>query len=323
MDTPKRFLHTAPTAYPLPVRLHAMAIDSWLREVAAYRKRLEPDDRYEALLWSWPIRHAVTKAPSRALWECAHTDDETLACRQSVFTRLQGLAGEWYPFTQPSSDPTFRTRCATIYADLLALDVAHDDLEGPEIEGFLTELIEQHWGDGEYEARSQLLRDTLKQIKKQHWPRVYSILEQARDHAYLSVQTTRRLDAMRTTKQRLGTFMAWLKEASHQEDFVEAQLGLDARKNQPVLNDVFGEQVSAFSDAFKVMLAHKRGVRGFLEEGLKPELTHEGRDKRQHVGKPAHEWTADAQQKLKRLHVSIPNQRALLQACALMPLERD
>ena len=128
---------------------------------------------------------------------------------------------------------------------------------------------------------------------------------------------------MRTTKQRLETFMAWLREASHQEDFIEEQLGLDARKNQPVLNDVFGEQVSTFYDAFLVMLAHKRGVRGFLEEGLKPQLTHEGRDKRKRVGKPAHEWTADAQKKLKRLHVSIPNQHALLRACALMPLEHD
>jgi hypothetical protein len=101
---------------------------------------------------------------------------------------------------------------------------------------------------------------------------------------------------MRATKKRLETFLVWLREASHQEDFIEEQLGPVARSSQPdeslpTLEFVFREDITAFYDAFRAMLAHKRGAREFLVNGLKSALTYEGRDTRERVGNPTHELT--------------------------------
>jgi hypothetical protein len=270
----------------------------WLLQVTAYRERLEPDDRYEALLWSWPIRRVLSKASSLPLWDCARDDDETLERKGRAAEGLQYLATNWYPVEPPMtiSDLSFQKRCTVIYEDLLALNVAHEDLEGPKIQGFLAEFIEKHWGDGEHEGRCGMFSHARKQIEKKHWRQVYHILEQARDHAYLYMQTTRHLDAMRATKKRLETFLVWLREASHQEDFIEEQLGPVARSSQPdeslpTLEFVFREDITAFYDAFRAMLAHKRGAREFLVNGLKSALTYEGRDTRERVGNPTHELT--------------------------------
>jgi len=314
-----------------------MNTEKWLRMVTAYRELLSPDERREALLWSWPVRRAVTAAPPPKPWNwrCSDYDKE---CHPEVFERgkrvtanLELLASDWYPFCSPRTigdqayDTDFLKRCKTIYEDLSELDEPLPYLNGSEAQEYLAELIETHWGDGERNARRELLSYTLDRVErkqKKHLLQVYRILERARDHAFMDVQTSKQLHDTARRKRELGIFLAWLQQASSQARFVEEELGRQARARSAVAF-VFGEPVGSFYEAYQCMLEHKRKVREFLRHGLQEVMTNTVRYQRERTGRPKCIWVEDAHRHLSQLHISAADRRALLRACVLLRLEKE
>lgn len=321
---PNRFLQVAPKAFPLQVRVHAMHVEEWLRTVQAYRQQLSPDERRDALLWSWPVRRAMTPAAPPHPWRWGGPyDDERLTLGARVSAGLERLAREWYPFCTPQSldDIRFQRRCRDLYNGLVELGVVSEDVPPLAVEGFLAaHVLEPHWGDGEYEARQEQLTYARKKIGADRWLPVIRILEGARDHAFLFVQASGTLRAMRNTKKDVTAFLDWLRDASRQEDFVQTHLSPDAQPTN--LSDLFGEPVREFCDAYQRILECKRAVRTFLEEGVAQGLDSKSRYQREQAGRPLQVWVDTARRELTRLRIPNTLQLDLLRACALLRPER-
>jgi hypothetical protein len=323
---PGRFLRVAPKTFPLPVRSHAMNVDQWLRQVAAYRKQLPVEERLEALLWSWPIRRALTTAPSRFSWNCAHDDEDVLDRKHRTLHKLESLASTWYPFGPPTlSDPSFEKRCTDLCDDLFDLAVISEPLRGPETAVFLATFIEQHWGDGQFEWRQDqqdiLLFGTYR-FDVPTLQRICTIAEQARDTAYLSVRTTTLLAAMRNTKTDLKKVATWVKKMPDvgilDESFRAVAQTVDPMQ-LPTLEFLFREDLAAIADAFQGFTAHKRNMLHYLQEREK-ELAVEDRALRlPTLGHPIRPWVQQAHQGLKRLHIESNDRRELLQFWGLVP----
>ena len=318
-----------PKTFPLSIQSEAIAVDKWLLQIAAFRKQLPVEERLNALLWSWPIRRALTPKRRTSLWNCDHDDEDTLERKRKVLAGLEWLASYWYPFgpQKTLSDPSFRKRCATIYDDLLALENAPDDLEGPEVEAFLADFVEKHWGDGEYDYRRDEQDRLILRFDEKIQQRICAIAEHARDQAYLFVRTTRLLDAMRTTKQDLKGFANWLREASNHVHLIEDAFRPIAHSPEPLefndsLDIVYHEDISALHDAVQVIIAHKHRVLQYLDEKAVGEPTDSLR--RPNRGTPPHPSADDADlalKQFKQFKLSRIDRRELLQVWGLKPLD--
>ena len=311
----------APTPFPLLVRTEAMTVETWLRQVAAYRPQRPIETRIEALLWSWPIRRAITPRAPKSLWTCKDDDEETLERKAAVLTRIDSLAGGWYPYESPSQihDFDFKNACRDICGQLRELpDVPVPDPGDDPL--WLATLIETHWGDGKYDYRRDAQREVMARLKPAMRRQVCEIGERARDAAYLSVRTTRLLDALRRTKKSVEQFIPWLDDAKSHAPFIEEHLACGPEPQTDSLMWLYREDLLAFSAAFQVVIAKQKRVTDYLEEAFDSLRKDTGRDRRTKAGKPSCPCVTQADRALKSLKLPPLDRRDLLMAWGLKPL---
>ncbi len=321
----------APTPFLLPVRMENMTVETWLLQVAAYRPQLPIEDRYEVLLWSWPIRRAIASLSPNPLWTCKDDDKETLDRKAAVLTRLESLERRWYPYRSLSKinefhDVDFTKLCRDICGQLRELpDVPVPDPDNDPL--WLARLIETRWGDGRYDYRRDAQYEIMVRLNPAMRQQVCEIGERARDAAYRSVQTTRLLDELRHTKKSMESFISWLGKAKNHMPFVEGQIPSDAELNISSLEWLYSEDLAAFSAAFQVVTAKQKRVTDYLEHTFDSLRKDAGRDRRTKAGKPSCPWVARATQAMMDLRVKPEDLRLkqedrseLLSAWSLKPL---
>lgn len=314
----------APTPLPLPVRMENMTVKTWLRQVAAYRPQLPIEDRYEALLWSWPIRRAIASLSPNPLWTCKDDDKETLERKATVLTRLDSLKRGWYPYRSLSKinefdDVDFTKLCRDICGQLRELpDVPVSDPDDDPL--WLARLIEARWGDGQYDYRRDAQYEIMVRLNPAMRRQVCEIGERARDDAYHSVRTTSLLDTLRHTKKSMESFISWLGETEKHVPFVEGQIPCDAEPNISSLEWLYSEDLAAFSAAFQVVTAKQKRVTDYLEHAFDSLRKDTGRDRRTKAGKPPCQWVARANRAMMDLEVKPEDRRELLSAWSLKPL---
>lgn len=335
---PKR----APTLLPSLVRMENMTVETWLGQIAAYRPQLSIEDRLETLLWSWPIRPAITPLSLNPFWTCKGDDEETLERKAAVATRLDSFERGWYPYESPSIDlPTMvhhadlRNTCRDICDQLRELPgVTVPDPDDDLL--WLAMIFEASHGDGQRDYRRELQEKVMARLPERTQHRVCEIGERARDAAYLSVRKYRMLDMVRQLKKDIQPCIDWLRDAKDHEEFIEDNIAPIARTAAADLHDfalVFHEDLVAFYRAYQVVLAHRRRVTDYLHHAFNSVRTDEGRDTRATAGKPSRPWFHAAEAELKRLTIPAhalrdrtlrpQERRDLLIAWGLVPLERD
>lgn len=309
---------------PLSIRVDEMHVQEWLWSVQAYRREMPLDERSDALLWSWPVRRALTPASPPKPWSFRPPyDDDRLALGARLSEDLTRLAQDWYPFSFSMRNATFWQRCRELHSRLVDLNAAPESV--PNVERFLAEqVLEPHYGDGEYEARRTQLIDARKRMKKEVWLNVVHVLEHARDQAYQAARINRQLDAIRTTKQTFKAFTDWLQQARQLEGFVHTYIrpiADNARRGEDLPPGVYQEDIQEFHDAFRT-ICDRPGIRKFLNNSLRHEVVQEGRTRRAHPGNPPKTWVQSAQATLAKWGLTRPLQRELFQACALLHPEK-
>ena len=204
-----------------------MMVGTWLGQVAAYRPQLPIEDRLEELLWSWPIRRALTKHFPNPLWTYKGDDRETIARKVSVLDRVSQLAGEWYPFSSPShgydkpENRHFDDKCRDICDQLRELPGVHIPDPGDD-RLWLALLLEHGWGVGHRDFRRDLQDEIVNPLSPSVRRQVCEIGERARDAAYLSVCISSTLKSVRQTKDSIEKFVSWLQGAEKHTPCVEA-----------------------------------------------------------------------------------------------------
>ncbi|HEV8329183.1 MAG TPA: hypothetical protein VGQ08_17035 [Nitrospiraceae bacterium] len=307
---------------PRLVQAESETMARWLRRAAKDRSTRPVKDRLDTLLWSWPIRPALSKHPPNPLWT-GKKDEEG---RATVLTRLTGFAEtvypdmwypeamysmEWAPWNSPSNmhDDDFKNMCHEICQELrrlpgIAVPDPHDDCL------WLCTLLEHGWGDRQREWREEMQNSVVNDLSVPMRRQVCEIGERARDAAYHHVRITRSLDAQRRDKDRAKQFKDWLREMPSHAPFVEAHLA--DRK-----------ALSAFATAFQVVKAQRKRVTEIVNAYMNNVFEDEGRDRRARAGRPGRgAWVDPADRALKRLKLSQQERRTLLMAWGLVPLER-
>jgi hypothetical protein len=314
----------APTPLPYLVRMENMTVGTWLRQIAAYRPQLPIEDRLETLLWSWPIRRAITQYSPNPLWTYKGDDEETLERKMAVLARIDSLEGGWYPFKPPSKidDAEFTNTCRHICDQLRDLPgvIVPDPDDDPL---WLALQLEHGWGDGRRDYRRDLQDDVVNPLSSSKRRQVCEIGERARDAAYLSVRITRSLDAVRYTKAEVKSCIDWLREAGDYEEFVAGQIACaDPTVDSPG-ESVYDEDRAAFSAAFRIIMARRERVTEYLHDAFDNLRMDEGRDRRAQAGKPSRPWVAQADRALKALKLSLLDRRDLLMAWGLKLIPDD
>jgi hypothetical protein len=301
-----------------------MKVGTWLRQVAAYRTQLPIEERLEALLWSWPIRRAITTASPNPLWDCWRDDEEMLQRKAAVLLRLDSLEQGWYPFQSPSTidNIDFERTCRDICDQLRELpDVTVPDPDDDP--RWLALLLEARWGDGQFGYRRDAQHEVVVRLSAPVRRQVCEIGERARDAAYLSVRCDRLLDAVRGTKKSMEQFIPWLQAAEKHAPFVEVQIACGAEPNRGSTEWLFHEDLAAFSAAFQVVTARSKRVTEYLLHAFDSLRKDEGRDRRAQAGRPTRPWVARADRALKDLKRRPLDREDLLMAWSLKSLPDD
>ncbi len=301
------------------VQAESKTLTSWMRLSKKDRATRPLNERLETLLWSWPIRPALSKHPPRSLWK--EEKDQGLVRRltdlaETVYPNMRYpeavYSMEWAPWSSPTSihDKEFKAVCHDVCRQLrslpgVAVPDPNDDVR------WLCMLLEHGWGDGQYEHRHEEQRRVLRRLTEQRRRRVCEIGERARDAAYHEVRITRSLDAQRRVKGEVLQFTAWLQDTKTHASFVEAHL-MDKQ--------AFAE----FSAAFQVVKDREARVIELVNAYMQNVFEDTGRDRRASAGRPGRgAWVKPADEALKCLKISEPDRRGLLMAWGVVPLERD
>ena len=302
------------------VQAECKTMARWLRRTAKDRSIRAVKDRLDTLLWSWPIRRALTTILPSPLW----TGKESLThLAETLYPDMwfpeAVYSMELAPWNSPLSmhDDDFKQICRDICNQLRTLPEVpvpdlHDDCR------WLCTLLEYGWGDRQREWRHQLQNTVVKGLREPVRRQVCEIGERARDAAYHHVRITRSLDAQRQVKAEAMQFQVWLLEAKMHAPFVKEHL--TSRFGFEGLS----KDLAAFGVAFQHMIGSQKRVTQIVNAYMKGVFEDEGRDRRATAGRPGRgAWVDPADRALKRLKLPQQECRSLLIAWGLVPLERD
>ncbi|MDR4469115.1 MAG: hypothetical protein MRJ68_12610 [Nitrospira sp.] len=322
----RRFVHgTVSKDYPLIVQVDAMQVDQWLCQVAAHRTRAPLDERLKALLWSWPVRPALTSKSPRPLIAKSHADKETRAHQDEAQRHLAFVASFWYPFSSPAALATDRdfSQLCTVVLGKVSRVANVTSLDRTDNATMLAHLVEGHYGDGELGFRRDQQDILIAPYKEQVQRRICAIAEQARDAAYLAVRTHRMLNRIRTARRERAQFINWLKKVGFHETFVRRSLDPDDPYD-PVIASLFDEDIVAGSSAMKTLLAHRDRLLRYLRACEEAEGDRQATLRRAARGRPGtRAWVDTADRALTRLHIPRIQRREFLQVWGLVPLDRS
>lgn len=301
----------------------------WLRQQNADRSQWPLADRLEDLLWTWPIRLNFSTKEPKSLWRRSGDDEGSGPRKNLIMTRLTDLARTLYSnriypdpiyfdnpgdgFVKEGPSKFTAADCREI-CDLLralpgiAVPDPHND------ERWLLMLLEHGWGDGRVDERRDGQHSVVSGCSEPICQKICAIGEKARDTAYCQTRTGRSLAAEREIKQKLKEFKLWLKSSRNHNSFVDAHLSNFYPES--ALKHI--RALSAFHDAFKVVVANQGAVNNYLNAYFKAVLNDPGRDHYQKAGKVPRPWVHDARRSLKKLKLSELQQDDLLRAWGLM-----
>jgi hypothetical protein len=309
------------------VQAESKTMARWLRQTAKDRSTRPVNDRLDMILWSWPIRPALSKRPPSPLWKgkkdeavLTHLTDLAETVYPDMWYPAAVYSMEWAPWNSPLNmrGDDFKDMCHNICEQLrslssVAVSDPHDDLL------WLCLLLEHGWGDRQRDYRQQLQNSVVKDLTGPVHRQVCEIGERARDAAYHHVRISRCLDTQRKDKEHAMQFKAWLRDTKLHAPFVEAHLPRDAGPHATPLK----KALIAFTAAFQVMEAEQNRVTQYVNEYMADTFDDPGRDRRAKVGPPSRAlWVDPANCELKRLKIREEDRRALLMAWGLVPVER-
>lgn len=326
-----------PARLPSLVQMEATTTGTRLRLIAAHRPDVPIEDRLECLLWSWPIRPAITSRPGNPLWTGTGDDEETLARKAAVMTRLDTIEYDLYPYEAPSmlDNTVLLEMCQDLCAKLRELGGVTVPDPGDDVL-WLTTIFEALHGDRQRDHRRGLQDDVVNPLNPSKCRQVCKIGEQARDAAYLSVCTTGVLDSVRRSKAQVKSFIGWLRDAGDYEEFVEENMNIahiirafypDAQDRAVAghrdINLAFHEDRTAFYRAYQDLKASSQGVLAYLGAAFEDIPKDAERDRRARAGKPARPWVTQADRALKDLGLPPLDRTDLLQAWGLKLIPDD
>ena len=335
---------TPPKRPPAPLRPSVQRHDETTRWQLSVMVGLRPavslDERFECLLWSWPVARLFGPRPEVPLWTGTERDDEeTRVRREAVLTRLDLLESLLYPATplrirSPAmqANEEILEMCQDLCHELrmlpgLLVDDPGDDLL------WITEIYEFRYGDGQRDDRRVVQDDILRLLRRpSERVEICEIAERSRDAAWLSAEHVKGLDELREGKKQIQQFRHALeavlkpKQKQFVEDFLStAPLVRTISPDVHVFDLVchndpdfkYHDARTAFHRAYQDLLASSHGVLDYFDFNAKVQGAEEGRTRRATAGKPPRPWVTDADRALKALKLSPLDRCDLLQAWGL------